>query len=775
MTDERTRLRMIALFDASPVLYLLRMAIGILLAFVSLSLCAGEAVADGPSAWLNLDYFSTVNYEDGDKASEQDRFTRNLYLRLDKSITPMLSYQLYLRTNWVDTHNTDEAGRDTAAYQRTLEPALDIFLRGGIYDLSAGLRRQERWTTANLKDEGRRTTDFLYTRLNIFPYELPTLSLQFDRQKEFDYLSPSKTDSTNTRYTGISTYQYFYKGLDLSYNLTYNHSVIETPIDIVSETTSDVWSGLYKIAYTKPFWGDRATVTAVYQGNYIRTKTVQTVVSAGSAVVERTPLRGLHATGTLADPDVDLLANKNEFINNDINTASDVNIGNNGLRFHNMGLEILPPLKAVDRIFVYVNKDVSLDTVLSDRNNWKAYRSLTNVSGSVWTEIAIQTVSIFTDTLDSKFRYEIRFFADQTAPFYKVINMQRASMDDVFVTEVEAHGTDVFLGADELEGVNTFFNQEMSLGLNVRPVQKLSLYLSYSLNRTDSEPDSPWGAIGGMFSNIISNSLPEPDDLEQRTNVIRSYNANVTWLTHRYLTTNLRLSRMETFDNQESSDFSSNSYGVSFSSSPLPTLDMNLSLIRTDSFSFGEEDSTNDSVIFSMGAKLYADLNLITDVGFTNSRSHATGVDSKTSFIRGSIDAQLTSRFFATLSYGLNRSSSDGTSSRFQEGGILVTYRPGRYINLSGNLRISSENGNRTLTHGLLVDWLPLRTLRLNLNYLVSRADESPKTRYSLGGYGIWYITKFMDLRLTYAYTVEDDDIETKAHNFGASLNSRFW
>src|SRR4030042_2567216 len=102
--------------------------------------------AEGPSGWANLNYISTEQFEDDERISKEGSYYRNLYLTFEKPITPLISYQLYLRTNWTDFRLPDAEARITKTYQRAIEPALDIFLRNPMYDFSAGYRRLEQWT-----------------------------------------------------------------------------------------------------------------------------------------------------------------------------------------------------------------------------------------------------------------------------------------------------------------------------------------------------------------------------------------------------------------------------------------------------------------------------------------------------------------------------------------------------------------------------------------------------------------------------------------------------
>ncbi len=73
------------------------------------------------------------------------------------------------------------------------------------------------------------------------------------------------------------------------------------------------------------------------------------------------------------------------------------------------------------------------------------------------------------------------------------------------------------------------------------------------------------------------------------------------------------------------------------------------------------------------------------------------------------------------------------------------------------------EDGTTT-SEGILVDWLPVPALRLNLNYVHSDSDaeSEPSVRDLLSAYFIWYITKFLDLQVTYSYTREERETQRR-------------
>jgi len=576
-----------------------------LIALIVIAVFNSTAMAEGQlSGSANLNRNTARQFENGRKMSDSDTFNRNFYFSFDKPVTPLLSYKLYLRTTFTDSHSTDSLGKMTSAYQRTVEPSIDLFLRNPMYSFDAGYRRNEQWSTAHLRDEGRKTTDYYYSRLNITPYEFPSLLLQFDRQRDNDYVSPNKIDSTNTKYSGSTGYKFPYRDLDLSYNLYYTRTTTDTPLSLTFKSVSDNFSGIYNIGYTKSFIEGKYTASAVYQGNYARNKSQQ------------------------------------------------------------------------------------------------------------------------------------------------------------FVTN-----------AEKTTNVSTSFNQGLNFNVNARPAAKLNSSLTYNVNKTDTNPISPLDSIAAFGGDIFTKSAKNQKTTMKST-ITKTYGISSTWTAHRLLSTTARAQRSVSYDNMRATDSASNTYSLTFSSAPLPTLNTNLSFTRSDSFNFGIKQSTNDSALLNIGSRLYRDVNMTTDIGFGQSTVHTTNAQSSTRHIRNLLDITLTPKLFGTLTYGFTNTS---TGSTTQEGGTVITYRPGRFVNVSGTFSISDIDGNASTSEGLTIDWLPLPAIKLNLSYRRTDSQPGPMTSDAFNTYVMWRITKFMDLQATYNYTLKQTDKKTQIYNFGLNLNCRFW
>jgi hypothetical protein len=762
-----------------------------LLALSIMALCSSSAYSEGPSAWLNINYNNLKEYEDDEKVSESDNLYQNYYFRFEKSMTPLLSYDLNLKTILTNTHTTDSEGKTTTDYLRAVEPALDLFFRHPVYGLELGARRLEQWDTANLEHDSRRITEFYYSRFTVKPYALPNLSFQFDRQRDYDQLSPREIDSTDIKFTGMSWYDLLYRAWKVSYNFSYIWNKYKTPMDKINKTVNNNLNCLYDIAYNKSYLHNRISFTMGYQGNYVRNKTESYANRSGSIDVRRTPVFGQHGLGTQIQPSVDTLVTTSSLTDSNYvapatTTNGPINIGQNGSSYHNIGVQNASG-KTIDVLYLYVNKDVRNDTNLLNSANWRVYRSSTNLPNT-WTEVSIQTVTItLFDALNTIYRYEIQLSSAQDALYLKAVNMDTATINDVPVTETEAWGTETFQEGKNTE-TTTFFTHGINFTANYRPAARLFFTLNYYLNRADQEPESVLRSIGGAFKNIVS-KLDSERDTSLQSHVTRTYGVSATWLTTNYLVTTARYQRNESFDNlaeydPNKTDIKSDSYSLTFNSAPLPTLDTNLSLIRTYSYSFDQKQSISDLVLLTVGSRLHRDVNMITDVGYTNSKTYPVyrlltpasteKTRNTTWYVRGTLDARLTLNLTANLTYGLSFLSGS-TSGHAHDGIFMLTYRPGRFISLSGTFRINDTDEEQTISEGAFIDWLMVSAVRVNLHY-EHRYEKSESTNtHDIGGYFLWYMTKFIDFQFTYDYIHSKNDVKTETFNLGGNLTCRFW
>jgi hypothetical protein len=722
----------------------------------SLHCCGVPAIANDLSGWAFISKNIAKTYENDVKTSETDSLNQNYFLRLNRAVTPAVSYELTLRTNLLDRTETGVSGLSTTNYQRKLEPAIDLSLRNHIYDVHAGYRRLENWESAHLSNATRDTQVLYYTRFNLAPRELPSLLIQYNREESFDYLPQPKRDDTSDQYTVSSSYVLPTKNLDARYNITYLHDVDKSAIGLTSKSVSDTFTTNYALGYAGTGWNRKARYTATYLGNYSRNKLRKYLTQAGVILFQRTALGGLFAN----IPPVQALAPAPLLINGSFTDNTGIMLNTPS---QHIGIWI--SFDTVDRLYVYYSNNGVANPV-----TWQVYTSNDNFN---WALLTTRSVTPVLDSDTGFYRYEILFPA-ASANYFKVVNTNTVPMvngSNVEVTEIEAYNAELVTGS--FSNDITSFSHGMNFTASVQPVEKINLSFNYSMDRRDQNPESIFDSISGAFGNIFTNSI-SGDNSDFRSSISRNYGMTATWYTHTLFTTSLRLQRNENFDNKNDTDFENNTYNLSFHYVPLPTLDTNLSFVRNDRFSFNTKESTHDAVLVTVGAELYDNVHMITDASYSESRIFTTNTESKTYMLNGTLDALIRDDLSGTLTFNLSRTDSASTATTSKEVLTILNYRPGRFVNLTGNFRVSDLSGDVTITETFIADWLPFPAIRLNVNYEHSDADIDPLVSDSVNGYVIWYIQNFADLRFSSSYTRQTGTIKRESYDFNTNLNCRF-
>ncbi|MEJ2314181.1 MAG: hypothetical protein P8Y85_05275 [Nitrospirota bacterium] len=744
------------------------------------------------SGRANLTYSRGESFEEGEKISTSDRLSQNYFLGLSRVLTPMLSYRFSLSASLFD-QTTESEGLTRNIFRRSGTAGLDFTLDNPYFRLTSGYVRRENWNTARLVDESRTSRDFYYARLDVVTRDFPTLYLEYDRSTTFDHLPVAKTDTTSTKYSASSSYHYKTEALSALYTLSYTRTETDTPLALVRQFVEDSYAGAYNVRYDEDFWDRSIDLAVAYRGNLGRTESTSTVGETGLVLFKRIPRVGLHARDVFVR-DVRELQEEPDLTNLDYETPiNTINIGTE--EFHNIGIEldISEENKTVDRIFVYVF--VPVGTILKDPPalaDWSAFSSETNPPepiGTDWDPVNVQEVILHppSEVTDinpdvdnpSIYLYEIVFTSPQQGVrFYKVINevpVSQTGLQDVFVTEIEAQGEEL-VTAGESTTVNDFFAQGIDLRLGLNRWKKVKIVLHYNIYRSDSNPTSFLNPVTGIFKNLFSKDLGVEEDT--RVTVRRSFGPAVIWRTLDMLTTTFRINRSEFFDSDGLTDTAANTYLVSFDATPLPTLDAHLSAIRTDSFSFGTKRSTNHSLLMTLGTKLYSEVRMTTDVGYIDSKNHETGGRANSEFIRGTIDARITEALITHATFGLEWAStekdSEKDSSSARNGTVIVTYRPARLINFSGNFRIRDTDDDTTTTEGVSVSWQPWPVIRILGSYQHKNVSPGPENIDSVTASVKWDVAKFLDVRVTATYTRALREVETESRGVTVNLNGRF-
>jgi hypothetical protein len=740
-------------------------------------LCSSFAFAEGFSGWASIGYNYSENRDEGEVMLERSAFTRNAYLELDKSVTRVVRYRLTARTNFTDTERTNEDDDTTSATAGIIEPAGDIFFRNPIYYLNLGYIYREMRLSAQNQDESESKSHFYYSRFNMTPYGLPNLALQFEGREELSGASGSELENTSQLYNASSGYEYRVKGLKAFYGLTYSHSVEETPDRTVIETRTDLENIYYGLEHAAKFLQGNGSVFSSYKANYLSTeREIHTASSDASGTVQfkRFPLDGLHALGTVLQPSVDVLNSTGALIDEDLTTGlPSINIGIQ--LYHNTGIFVVSG-ESVDRLYIYVNQDVSSDVNLSNTAGWDVYWTDANVPGTVWSPVALQSVVVTAvDVINSVYRYELIFNSSRNAPYFKAVNMNTVNavgVTNVEVTEIEAYGSEKLSGTGVERTTTESHRQELFLGGNAN-LGRVRLTGTYSISKRNNGLVSVGESTGNLFRNIFGKPGKD-EETEANVEFIRFYRAGLLWSIQPMLMTDLDISRRETYDNQNNKDDHTNTYKLTFTSAPLPTLDTNLAFVRTENYRLQERESTTLTALLTIGTKLYPGVDMVTDMGYGTKESFTADTITDTYFINGNLNAKITDRLSGNLIYGIDWNTTDGETIKSDVWDVYLTYQPGKRISFSGNFQTATTESSQTTRQQIFIDWIPVRSVRLSGNYQHRESKPGPVINDQAYAAVNWTINRYLAFNYSLNYTADRNSMEEETYRFNAVIRGRF-
>ncbi len=738
---------------------------------IMLMMIGPSAFSASLNSWVNISNNTSKTEVDGEKTTSLSSFSRNFNLSLNRPVTPLISYDFHLRANLLDSEGDNHLTNDTTiSYRRSLEPTLELFIRNNIYDLNAGYRRNMQWSTAHYSNSSKVTSEFYYSRFSVVPENLPTISLDLDRLKNFDHLPEQELFNTTDSYSVSSSYILPSKDLRFGYNIVFSEVTNKTPLSTQVKSNTTTFSNNYNIGYAGFLWGRKIHYTTMYQGNYSRNRDRRSFANTGTVVSIRGNNGGLSALNPDKQVSLDRTAGLADG-NLITSTGIDLSLNTN----NHIGIQILFG-KSVDRLFIYVDENIGAENVLDKAGNWQIFMSSDNSNGS-WTEVDISNVDVEFDALNDKYFYEILFSSSQEEFYFKAVNLNVSSISGVNVTEIQALGTDEITDIEDDTAVTKSFSQGINLNVGIRPAKKWDFSLSYSIDRADQNPASVTDSISGIIENIFSKSLDNENENVIST-LSRNYGASSRWQALRQLTPSMNIRRSENFNNTGGAESATNNYSLGIYYVPLPTVDTNLSVVRSDSFTDSEKTTTSDSLLLSADTKLHRDLNMVTDIGYSRSNDLAEDTTTSLSSINGSLDARITRKMSGTLNYGYSTATSGVDSTHSKIFLTSLNYQAGRFINFQGNFDYTNSAGNEDISESLGIDWLPLPKLRMNFNYRHSSSDGGvfKKMTDSVSGYGQIYITRFADLRVSYTYSQTDngETSELATQSIRTNLNCRF-
>ncbi|MBI4826006.1 MAG: hypothetical protein HY807_06235 [Nitrospirae bacterium] len=718
----------------------------------------------------NIDHSVYEAVDDGEKTSTNTT-QKNLRLSFSKYINELLSYNLELRTSFSDTDTENPYGLTNTTSRKTLEPAFNLSLKNSMYEINAGFRRRQDTNSGTFSDTRDNIQDYYYTAFRVNPVALPSLSAEFNRENNNDGVS---VNSISDRYSFNSFYTLPSQVVDLRMYLNYTHRVDENPLNITYKSVSDDFSGNYRLGHSQKFLNNKIFFSAVYDGNFTRSTGESFSSKTGNVLFERAGV-GLSAQGTALDPDIDILSSEPGLTDSDLITSTGIGLSSSVFdKYQNIGIQV-SKADAVDRLYIYVNKDVSGDLNLTLPGNWKVYWSDFNQAGT-WNLLSISSVSVSVfDSVNNIYRYEIQLAASTKAVYFKAVNMAASGVSNVFVTQVEAYGVEIIPVSGVLESDSTSIFQRIDLMSTYQPFKKLKFAVNYSIDKSDQNPSSAFSSVSSIITSIFSKSGSGEDAPDYSSRITKSFALSSTWRTHRLLTTDFRMQFTQTYDNAFKTDSVANSYSLKFAYAPIEYLNANMSLNRTESINFEVKQSNNDSISLTIGSRLYRYLNMVTDLGYSRSENLVSQSQSSSKYISGTIDTDLTKKLSGALRYSFGWSTTDAEQVQTRGGSVTVTYRPGRFVNLSGDINYSSSSdGSSAVSEIFIADWRPIPVIQLGTTYRHSDSKPYNFTTDSVSLNGTWHIKRFADFRTSYLYEQKQEDRKSENNSVNGVLSLRF-
>jgi hypothetical protein len=396
------------------------------------------ARADGLSAYIEEDFThvqATTNNPAVAGQSETDQFTQRYRLSLDRTLYPMLrfdvggTFERVIAATSGDLGAGDSTNRIGTFFGKLI--LANPFLSG-----AAGYDYRSEKTTAPAVAPVTFVSAGPSGFLNWKPDGLPQLTLRLSRLSNYDTLEEIQ-DLTTTEALFSAAWDPV-RQLDLRYALDY-----QRPIDYLHALDTTSFSQAARASYTDSFGGGATSVAGSVNVNN-RQLQVTASGSGGTLATPLSPIAGWSLVETFpAIPAQDTLTTNPTLIDGNTTVTAGVNIGFNPVlggdsNFRDLGVQFADAVTKVNTLWVWVDRQ--LPTAVAANYTWTAWASDDNVR---WTSVGIVGPVAFALFQN---RFEITIQSTQ-ARYLKVVTKpldpaavttDRARYADVFVTELQA-------------------------------------------------------------------------------------------------------------------------------------------------------------------------------------------------------------------------------------------------------------------------------------------------------------------------------------------------
>ena len=667
-----------------------------------------------------------------DNSESKSTFTQGYTIGGAKILTNAISIRGDVRYTIID--DVDSERKENAFPTVTFD-----YSPPSLYNFSFGYTRTE----VAPSDGVRLSTSNLNASFSIPTETGPSLSLHFNRSATQDYEEIHKIDNVNSRY-GLNTgYGFMFREVGTNLNYSFTHQVTE---DNAGETKGETPTHIVTADLTGAFL-DKIINTHLSVGYSLSTVTATSLGAESRFEQSVSGLRGLFSND--ATPADGLLSERIELT--DKSTQTPVSgVGSNFIDLkdasNNIGFQ-LPFAQSVHRIDLYI-KTAAL-SISAAVYGWKVY---TSDDGIAWTEVAINPASYVPSNRSLVPRFEFTFpgvNGEITSQYFKVVNLSpSAGTDSVNVTEIDAQ---VYLLSKPEQTLSYDLTRDF-MGFNVTSAPCPGLSLGYNFNYDHSRQ-----SLYNSDSRSINNGL----------------NLNYIIL-DQYLTFSSSYSKANNKSSQEitgltsaASESGTDSYTLSFSSNPLPTLRANLSYSFFENMINGAKTAKNNTIGSNVSVNLYRGIDAGAGVSVGATEEFNKG--SKTDTVGRYVNINLQPR--SDLNIALNGTDSTSetdlngnkTTSTGKTLNASASYAPTRRLYLSANFFLEP-----TTSQDYAVTWLPTRTIQTSVRYGISQDYIQTGASFS------WAPLARLNMLLGYNQSKSEGTTKSTAESVFAKASLRF-
>ncbi|MBI5560673.1 MAG: hypothetical protein HY883_05305 [Deltaproteobacteria bacterium] len=646
----------------------------------------------------DLSYYETTRETDG-ASTTSSSITQIYTLGVRKPLTRTITFWGDVKWTINETNNK----RISSVY-----PIFSLsFSPPQLYDFRFGYNRTE-----SAPSEGRRiSTSHLNTAFSLPEGRWPSLILTFNRSTTEDHETPKQIYTVSTGVMASTSYGF--NILDTRSNVNYTLSDFVSE-DKVNSTKSTTPSHQVSLSLSRLFL-DGKIKSSANVGYELRNTTSESL--AGPSRFEETIRQsvGLASLDSVPDPINITLGDEPELIDRNTSTPTPSVIDLNSANW-NIGFGFAAP-QSIFQINLFIKTTEGPgseeEAIINGSYDfgWKLYTSSDNSS---WT-----FVGSLTPVYNAFFnRFEFTF-AETSARYFKLVNTAGNGTVPIEVTEIEAKG---FVLSTPKQSFTSSSTRDFG-GFNIfyTPTQRLGMGFTFSYDHSAREAGNNRGLDTTSFR----------------------YGTNLRYtFIPKYLSFTTNYSDSET-RTQGQDDAGGRAYSFAFSTTPLDTLNGNLTYNHAESLTASTVVSSHNSTAISTYMKIYRGVDLGLGTTFSASENPQQGVSSDSRSYRWSFKL-VPWRPLTTLISGSSATTSTDrqgatTSVSSESLDLSFSYSPTRSIHVGGAIDIKpvssqsysvtwrvtnkvqlgfrANTSNNAQGMGTSFNWQPFPVVTLNAGY----------------------------------------------------------